>query len=73
VSRSRREPPPLPKRPYRDSLVLNLVLGSVILLISWLTGGDLARAFIVAGGFVVLATAWSWWRFRQRIAAEGQR
>ena len=73
MSRPRREPPPLPARPYRDSLVLNLVLGSIILLLAWVTGGDLARALIVAGGFVVLATAWSWWRFRQRIAEEAQR
>ena len=29
-----------------------------------LTGGDLARAALVAAGFFVAATAWSWWRFR---------
>ena len=35
---------------------------------AWLTGGDLSVAVIVAIAFFLLATAWSWWRFRQRIA-----
>ena len=36
-----RRPPPLPKRPYRDGVLLNLVLAGLILVISWLTGGEL--------------------------------
>jgi nicotinamide riboside transporter PnuC len=72
VSR-RREQLPLPARPYRDSLVMYVVLGGVILVVAWLTGGDLARAAAVAAGFVIVATAWSWWRFRQRIRREAPR
>ena len=60
-------PPPLPKRPYRDSLLMNVVLALVILGFALLTGGDLVRAIAVAVAFFVLATAWSWWRFRQRL------
>ncbi len=68
MSRSRLgPPPPLPKRPYRDSLVMNLVLALVILGLAQLTGGDLGRAIAVAVGYFVLATAYSWWRFRQRL------
>ena len=61
---------PLPKRPYRDSVVLNLVLAALIVLISWATGGELGRAVVFATLYFVVATAWSWWRFRQRLAKE---
>jgi membrane protein implicated in regulation of membrane protease activity len=68
VSRRRGgQPPPLPKRPYRDSLLMNVVLALVILGFALLTGGELVRAIAVAVAFFVLATAWSWWRFRQRL------
>ena len=73
MSRRPRERPPLPRRPYRDSLVLNLVLAGAILLLAWATGGDLGRALVVAVGFLFVSTAWSWWRFRRRIEQEGQR
>ena len=73
MRRGRRERPPLPQRPYRDSVVLNLVLASAILLLAWATGGSLRRALFVAVGFFVVATAWNWWRFRRRIQQEAQR
>jgi hypothetical protein len=60
------EPPAL-KRPYRDSLLLHLVLAVLIVVVSWLTGGDLGRALAFALAYFVLATGWSWWRFRQRL------
>ena len=72
TSRRRGEPPPLPKRPYRDSLVLYVVLGAVIVVVSWATGGDPGRAVVIAGAFVVFATGWSWWRFRRRLERETQ-
>jgi hypothetical protein len=61
---------PLPKRPYRDSVILNVVLAALIVLISWATGGELGRAFVFAGLYFVVATAWAWWRFRQRLEKE---
>jgi len=67
-----RQPLPQPQHPYRDSLVLNLVLASVIVVVSGLTGGDVGRSLVIAAVFVVLATAWSWWRFRRRIEREAQ-
>ena len=60
--------PKLPRHPYRDSAILNAVLAGLLLLIAWLTGGELRTAAIVAVAFFVLATAWNWWRFRRRIA-----
>ena len=73
MSRRPRELPPLPKRPYRDSLLLNLVLAGMILLLAWATGGELVRAVAVAVAFLFVSTAWSWWRFRKRIEQEAQR
>ena len=58
----------LPARPYRDSAIMNAVLSAAIVGFAWLTGGDMSVAAIVAIAFFLLATAWSWWRFRQRIA-----
>jgi hypothetical protein len=34
------------------------------------TGGSLARAAGVAAAFYVVATGWSWWRFKVRVDAE---
>jgi len=53
--------------PYRDSVLLNAVLAALIVLISWATGGDLGRALVFAALYFVLATAWAWWRFKQRL------
>jgi hypothetical protein len=61
---------PVPKHPYRDSAIVNAVLAGLILLIAWLTGGDLPTAVVVAAAFFVIATGWNWWRFRQRLAAQ---
>jgi hypothetical protein len=62
------EPPP--KRPYRDTLIFHLFLATMIVLVAWLTGGGLARAFGFAVAFFVVATAWSWSRWRKRLAEE---
>jgi 4-hydroxybenzoate polyprenyltransferase len=61
---------PLPRRPYRDSAILYGVLAVLVLGFALLTGSDLARALVIAAVFFVAATAWSWFRFRQRLAAD---
>ena len=61
---------PVPKHPYRDTVLLNLVLAGLIVVISWATGGGLGRAVVFASLYFVLATAWSWWRFSKRLAEE---
>jgi LPXTG-motif cell wall-anchored protein len=58
----------LPRHPYRDSAALHSFLAGVILGVAWLTGGDLTKALVVAGLYAVVATGWSWFRFRRRIA-----
>ena len=60
--------PPPPKHPYRDSALLYLAMALVILVVAWLTGGDIARAITFAAIAFIGATAWSWWRWRERLA-----
>jgi membrane protein implicated in regulation of membrane protease activity len=63
----------VPKRPYRDSVIVYAVFSLIIVGVAVLTGGDLTKAIVVAAAFFVIATAWSWWRFRERIARESKR
>jgi membrane protein implicated in regulation of membrane protease activity len=63
---------PLPKRPYRDSVIFHGVLAGLVVVVAFLTAGSLTRALLFAAGYFVIATAWSWWRFRQRIDEERQ-
>ena len=55
----------LRKHPYPDSALLHGVLGGLLFVIAWLTG-DVSKAIVVGALCVVLATGWSWNRFRQR-------
>jgi hypothetical protein len=64
---------PLPQHPYRNSAIFHLVLAAIIVLVAWATAGDLARAFAFAIGFFVIATGWSWSRWRQRLLEERRR
>ena len=74
--------PPLPKRPFRDSAIFYGVLSVLFVLVVWATGGallprwdDQERAvggLLIAMLFFVVATGYSWWRFRQRIEEEEQ-
>jgi Flp pilus assembly protein TadB len=57
----------VPKRPYRDSAILYGVLASLVVVIAVATGGDLVRALVFAGAAFVLATGFSWWRWRGRL------
>ncbi len=64
---------PIPKRPYRDSAIFYAILSAIVVGVAAITGGDLVKAGLVAVGFFVVATAWSWWRFRQRLQRESVR
>ena len=46
------------------------VLAIVIVVVAKFTSGDVGRAILGATGFFVVATAWSWWRFRRRVEQE---
>jgi Flp pilus assembly protein TadB len=58
---------PIPAHPYRDTALVYGVMSVLLVVVASLTGGDAVRATLVAVVFFVVATAWSWWKFRSRI------
>ena len=63
-------PEPPPKRPYRDTALVFGGMALLIVLVAWVTGGDLLRAILIAALFFVVTTAWSWRRLRERLRAQ---
>jgi hypothetical protein len=61
--------PPLRNR-YRATALFHAGLAVVILLFAVLTGGGMPKAVVIAAGYFVLATGWSWFRFRQQEARD---
>jgi membrane protein implicated in regulation of membrane protease activity len=58
---------PPPKHPYRDTLLVYGVFAVIVVLLAWATGGDMVRAIVVAALFYVAASAWSVYRWRERL------
>jgi membrane protein implicated in regulation of membrane protease activity len=54
------------KHLYRDAAVFHGVLAAFIIVAALAVGSDVAKGSAVAAAYFVAATAWSWWRFRQR-------
>jgi hypothetical protein len=69
------EPPPrvLPRRPYRDSVVLYGAMAALLVVVAVVTGGSVVRAVVIGAFFFVAATAWSWRRWRERLREEERR
>ena len=63
--------PPLFRRPYRAAALFHAGLAVVIVIVAAISGGDLVKAALVACGYFAVATAWSWFRFRQRERSTG--
>jgi hypothetical protein len=63
---------PIPNHPYRDSAIFYGVLSAILLGVTYWTGGEMLRAVLVAVGFFVIATAFSWYRFRNKLAEREQ-
>jgi hypothetical protein len=78
-----------PRHPYRDTAILYAIFAGIIVLVTALTGGNVlpgdtdhtgvrgaiarAGAVIVALIFFVIATGFSWWRWRVREQQEARR
>ena len=62
---------PLPDRPYRKSLILNLGLAAVLFVFAWLLGG-IVDAVIYATFYFVVALSLTWFRLYRRIAKESE-
>jgi Flp pilus assembly protein TadB len=61
-----------PRHPYRDSAILYAILAGVVVGITALTGGNMRAALVVAPMLFVIATAYSWWRWRRREREEAK-
>ena len=58
---------PLPRHPYRDSAIFYGVLSACLVGIASITGAGPVRGIIVGVAFFVIATGFSWWRFREKL------
>jgi uncharacterized membrane protein YhaH (DUF805 family) len=66
-------PSRVPRRPYRDSALLYGSMAAVLIVVAALTGGSIVRAVVIGCFFFVVATAWSWRRWRERLREESRR
>ena len=58
---------PIPRHPYRDSAIFYGVLSACLVAIATFSGAGFVRGLIVGAGFFVVATGFSWWRFREKL------
>jgi hypothetical protein len=65
-------PRAVPKHPYRDSAIVYAVLAGIVVGVTALTGGNMRAALIIAPLLFVVATGYSWWRWRQRERQEAE-
>ena len=60
----------LPSHPYRDSAIIYACLAAIIVVIGALAGRSLVKVTLLAVAFFVVATAYSWWRVREKQRAQ---
>jgi Flp pilus assembly protein TadB len=65
--RRRGDERPLPDHPYRDTALVYGFMAVVLVIVASLTGGRAVKALVAAVIFFLLATGWSWWRYREKI------
>ena len=58
--------PALTKHPYRHAAIAHGMLALVIAALGWATSSHLGRTLLLAIGYFVVATSWTWWRYRTR-------
>ena len=61
-----------PAHPYRDSAIVYAILTGLVVGVTALTGGSMRAALVIAPVLFVVATAYSWWRWRQRDREEAR-
>ncbi len=59
-------PPALTKHPYRHAAIAHGTLALVIAVLGWATSSHVARTLLMAVAYFVVATGWTWWRYRAR-------
>ena len=69
----RSDPPPaLSKHPYRHAAIAHGTLGLIIAGLGWATSAHVGRTVLMALGYFVLATSWTWWRYWERERREAR-
>jgi membrane protein implicated in regulation of membrane protease activity len=63
----------VPRHPYRDSALVYGALAIIVVVVAAATGGDIGRAIFFALAAFVVATAWSWRKFRNRLREDRAR
>ena len=63
---------PTPKRPYRDTVIVYGALAIVIVLIAWVTGGDVRKAVWVALVAFAGASLWGIAMWHRRLRREAR-
>ena len=61
---------PVPKHPYRDSVIIYAAMAGVLVAVVVATGGSAVRGAIAAVAVFVASTAFSWWRVRVRLRSK---
>jgi hypothetical protein len=61
---------PVPKHPYRDSMLVYGFFAALVVLLAWITGGPIGKAVVIAAVVWVAATIWSIVRWRQQLRRE---
>jgi membrane protein DedA with SNARE-associated domain len=61
---------PLPRHPFRNSAIFYGVLAAGVVAFGLITDNDVTETVLIAVAFFVLATGYTWWRFRQRMQRE---
>ena len=62
----------LPRHPYRDSAIFYAILSGCLIGIASFTGAGLERGLMVGAVFFVIATGFSWWRFREKLREKAE-
>lgn len=58
--------PALTSHPYRHAAIAHGTLAVVIAGLGWATSSHVGRTMLMALGYFVVATSWTWWRYRER-------
>ena len=64
---------PVPKHPYRDTILVYGFFAVLVVVLAWVTGGDIGTAVLIALVCWVAASVWGIARWRQRIQREAAR
>jgi len=63
-------PPPSSSHPYRDSALVYAVLAVLVVVITAVSGGSVVKGIVAGVVVFAAATAYSWWRVRERLRAK---